>query len=69
MQWCDHNDFNSLESVLQAVDMETKKKRALLTRRFIVTEGLFENDSAMTDLPKLVSSVYASSPPFAYAVV
>ena len=69
VRWYDHNDLNSLESVLQAVDKETKKKRAPLTRRFIVTEGIFENDGAMIDLPKLVSSVYTSSPPLAYAVL
>jgi hypothetical protein len=57
VRWYDHNDLNSLESVLQAVDKEMKKKRTPLTRRFIVTEGIFENDGAMIDLPKLVSSV------------
>ena len=67
MRWYDHNDLNSLESVLQAVDKETKKKRTPLTRRFIVTEGIFENDGAMIDLPKLVSSVYAPPHSFAYA--
>lgn len=68
VRWYDHNDLNSLESVLQAVDKEMKKKRTPLTRRFIVTEGIFENDGAMIDLPKLVSSVYALLPPFSYAV-
>jgi len=68
VRWYDHNDLNSLESVLQAVDNETKKKRAPLTRRFIVTEGIFENDGAMIDLPKLVSSSYTSLPSLSYAV-
>ena len=68
VRWYDHNDLNSLESVLQAVDKETKKKRAPLTRRFIVTEGIFENDGAMVDLPKLVSSSYTSLPSLAYTV-
>jgi len=68
VRWYDHNDFNSLESVLQAVDKEMKKKRTSLTRRFIVTEGIFENDGAMIDLPKLVSSVYAPSHLFADTV-
>ena len=60
VRWYDHNDLNSLENVLQAVDKEMKKKRNPLTRRFIVTEGIFENDGAMIDLPKIVSFVYAS---------
>jgi len=68
VRWYDHNDLNSLENVLQAVDKELKKKRTPLTRRFIVTEGIFENDGAMIDLPKLVSSVNTSSHLFAYAV-
>lgn len=68
VRWYDHNDLNSLENVLQAVDKEMKKKRNPLTRRFIVTEGIFENDGAMIDLPKLVSSVYTSSHLFAHTV-
>lgn len=68
VRWYDHNDLNSLESVLQAVDKEMKKKRTPLTRRFIVTEGIFENDGAMIDLPKLVSFVYAPSHLFADTV-
>ena len=55
VRWFDHNDLKSLEEVLEAVAKEQKKKRAPLTRRFIVTEGIFENDGAMVDLPKLVS--------------
>ncbi|KAK7449824.1 serine palmitoyltransferase component [Stygiomarasmius scandens] len=54
VRWFDHNDLRSLEEVLQSVEKERKKKRAPLTRRFIVTEGIFERDGAMTDLPKLI---------------
>ncbi|KAG8956945.1 serine palmitoyltransferase component, partial [Tulasnella sp. 419] len=54
IRWFDHNDLKSLEEVLESVAKETKKKRMPLTRRFIVTEGIFENDGAMVDLPKLV---------------
>lgn len=54
IRWFDHNDIQSLEEVLQGVDKERKKKRLPLTRRFIVTEGIFENDGALLDLPKVV---------------
>lgn len=54
VRWYDHNDLNSLEEVLQGVEKERIKKRLPLTRRFIVTEGIFENDGAMVDLPKIV---------------
>jgi len=39
---------------LESVEKERKKRRGPLTRRFIVTEGIFEKDGAMVDLPKLV---------------
>ncbi|KZO99097.1 serine palmitoyltransferase [Calocera viscosa TUFC12733] len=54
VRWYDHNDLDSLEEVLIGVEKEMKKKRAPLTRRFIVTEGIFENDGQMVDLPKLI---------------
>ncbi|KAA1474636.1 serine palmitoyltransferase [Dentipellis sp. KUC8613] len=54
VRWFDHNDLNSLEAVLESVKKEQRKKRSPLTRRFIVTEGIFEKDGAMVDLPKLV---------------
>lgn len=54
IRWFDHNDLKSLEETLESVVKETKKKKSPLTRRFIVTEGIFENDGAMADLPKLV---------------
>ena len=56
IRWYDHNDLQSLEDVLQTVEKERKKKKLPLTRRFIVTEGIFENDGALLDLPKVVSS-------------
>lgn len=55
VRWYDHNDVKSLEDVLESVERERVKKRLPLTRRFIVTEGIFENDGAMIDLPKIVS--------------
>lgn len=54
IRWFDHNDLRSLEEVLQGIDRETKRKGGPLRRRFIVTEGIFENDGAMLDLPRLV---------------
>lgn len=41
--------------MLESVEKERKKRRGPLTRRFIVTEGIFEKDGAMVDLPKLVN--------------
>ncbi len=61
VRWFDHNDLKSLEEVLESVEKERKKRRGPLTRRFIVTEGIFEKDGAMVDLPKLVSDI--PSPP------
>jgi serine palmitoyltransferase len=55
VRWFDHNDLKSLEDVLQGIDKERRKRRGPLTRRFIVTEGIFEKDGAISDLPKLVS--------------
>ncbi len=54
IRWFDHNDLKSLEEVLISIEKERKKRRGPLTRRFIVTEGIFEKDGAMADLPKLV---------------
>lgn len=59
IRWFDHNDLQSLEEVLQGVDKERKKKKLPLTRRFIVTEGIFENDGALLDLPKVVCMVFS----------
>jgi serine palmitoyltransferase len=55
VRWFEHNDLRSLEGVLLSVEKERRKRRGPLTRRFIVTEGIFEKDGAMVDLPKLVS--------------
>ncbi|KAF2747517.1 serine palmitoyltransferase 1 [Sporormia fimetaria CBS 119925] len=52
VRWYEHNDMEDLERVLQKVVKEQAKKR--LTRRFIITEGLFENIGDVVDLPKLV---------------
>ena len=57
IRWYDHNDLKSLEDVLISIEKERKKRRSPLTRRFIITEGIFERDGEMVDLPKLVCQV------------
>ena len=54
IRWYDHNDLKSLEDVLISVEKERKKRKGPLTRRFIITEGIFERDGEMVDLPRLV---------------
>lgn len=53
VRWFEHNDMEDLERVLQRVTKEQAKKP--LTRRFIITEGLFENVGDCVNLPKVVS--------------
>ena len=55
IKWYAHGDMKDLERVLQQVDRENKRKRGALTRKFIVAEGVFENDGMIFDLPKAVS--------------
>lgn len=52
IRWYEHNDMADLERVLAKVVKEQAKKP--LTRRFIITEGLFENVGDMVDLPKII---------------
>ncbi|WEW60601.1 serine palmitoyltransferase component [Emydomyces testavorans] len=52
VRWYEHNDMEDLERVLAKVTKEQAKKP--LTRRFIITEALFENRGDMVDLPKIV---------------
>jgi serine palmitoyltransferase len=60
IHWYDHNDLHSLKEVLQSVEKERCKRKEPLTRWFIITEGIFEQDGTMTDLPKLVYSLIAA---------
>lgn len=53
VRWFEHNDMEDLQRVLAKVTKEQAKKP--LTRRFIITEGLFENSGEMVDLPTVVS--------------
>ncbi|KAL9603653.1 MAG: hypothetical protein Q9219_000972 [cf. Caloplaca sp. 3 TL-2023] len=52
IRWYEHNDMEDLQNVLASVVKEQAKKP--LTRRFIVTEGLFENIGDMVDLAKVI---------------
>lgn len=52
VRWYKHNDIEDMQRVIQKVVREQAKKP--LTRRFIVTEGLFENVGDAVDLPKIV---------------
>ena len=56
IRWYEHNDVRDLQRVLERVVTEQAKKP--LTRRFIITEGLFENVGDMIDLPKIVRWFY-----------
>lgn len=53
IKWYDHGDMDDLERVMRKVADDQSRKK--LTRRFIVTEGLFETVGDCVDLPKLVS--------------
>lgn len=56
VRWYEHNDMEDLERVLAKVTKEQARKP--LTRRFIITEGLFESYGDMVDLPKIVRLLY-----------
>lgn len=52
VRWYEHGDMEDLENVLRRVTKENQNKP--LTRRFIITEAMFENIGDVADLPKLV---------------
>lgn len=52
IKWYEHNDMEDLQRVLAKVTKEQAKKP--LTRRFIITEAVFETVGDIIDLPKLV---------------
>ncbi|KAK4242839.1 pyridoxal phosphate-dependent transferase [Achaetomium macrosporum] len=52
IKWYNHNDFEDLERVMRKVVQEQAGKK--LTRRFLVTEALFETTGEINELPKLV---------------
>lgn len=53
IKWFNHGDMDDLERVMRSVKNEQAKTKKL-TRRFIVTEGLFELTGDSTNLPKLI---------------
>jgi serine palmitoyltransferase len=52
VRWYEHNNMDDLERILDKVTKEQARKP--LTRRFIITEGLFESYGDVVDLPKMV---------------
>lgn len=61
IRWYDHNDLKGLEDVLLSIEKDRQKRKGPLTRRFIITEGIFERDGEMVDLPKLVCDITRSN--------
>jgi serine palmitoyltransferase len=53
IKWFEHGDMDDLEKIMKAVAKEQAKTKKL-TRRFIVTEGLFETIGDSSDLPRLI---------------
>ncbi|CDH57970.1 serine palmitoyl transferase subunit [Lichtheimia corymbifera JMRC:FSU:9682] len=49
-----HNDMQDLERVLDDIRVDDLVHKRKLTRRFIVTEGLFANHGDIAPLPKLI---------------
>ena len=58
IRWYEHNDMEDLERVLSTLVKEQERTRKPLTRRFIVTEGLFENIGDTVNLAKVVEMKY-----------
>ncbi|KAJ1913506.1 serine palmitoyltransferase component [Mycoemilia scoparia] len=52
--WYKHNDMRDLESVLKKVNSSLAQRKGPLSRRFIVTEGLFQNTSQIAPLPEII---------------
>ncbi|KAL9107124.1 MAG: hypothetical protein Q9227_007904 [Pyrenula ochraceoflavens] len=52
VRWYEHNDMEDLQRVLTKVTKEQAKKP--LTRRFVITEGMFDTVGDIVDLTKLV---------------
>lgn len=62
VRWYEHGDYEGLERVLEGIHKEDKKykRNPTSSRRFIITEGVFENDGSMVNLPKIVSFVLST---------
>ena len=57
VKWFEPNDMEDLERVLKGVERDAKRKGGPLKRRFIITEGIFENTGVLVNLPRIVSHV------------
>lgn len=55
LRWYEHNDMADLERVMSTLVKEHARSGKPLTRRFIVTEGLFENVGDTVPLPEIVA--------------
>lgn len=55
VKWFEPNDMEDLERVLKGVERDAKRKGGPLKRRFIITEGIFENTGVLVNLPRIVS--------------
>ncbi|KAK9474701.1 pyridoxal phosphate-dependent transferase [Dipodascopsis tothii] len=53
VRWFEHNDMEDLERVLQKVVKDFAGVKPL-TRRIIITEGIFESEGDMADLPRII---------------
>lgn len=49
-----HNDIDDLKRVLEEVEKHDKQFRKPLTRRFIISEGVFQKGGDLSPLPKLI---------------
>ncbi|EHH24269.1 hypothetical protein EGK_07898 [Macaca mulatta] len=60
-----HNDMADLERLLKEQEIEDQKnpRKARVTRRFIVVEGLYMNTGTICPLPELVSNYRRAQPP------
>ncbi|KAF9584739.1 serine palmitoyltransferase component [Lunasporangiospora selenospora] len=54
IKWYKHNDMEDLERVLESIQKETSNKKRPLTRRFIITEGLFYNYGDFAPLKRIM---------------
>ena len=54
VKWFEPNDMEDLERVLKGVERDAKRKGGPLKRRFIITEGIFENTGVLVNLPRIV---------------
>lgn len=56
VRWYDHGDYDDLERILEGISKDDKRygRKPTASRRFIITEGVFENDGTIVDLPRVV---------------